>query len=158
MPPYRDPDERFWEKVDKSGDCWLWTASCNVYGYGQFCIGRGQGTILAHIYAYRTTVGPIPPGHELDHRYTCLKTCVRPPHLRPVTRKQNQENRPGPIRGNVSGYRGVSWIKADRRWRASLKHHGKSIYLGQYATPEEANEVVVAKRLELFTHNDADRN
>jgi hypothetical protein len=36
-------------------------------------------------------------------------------------------------------------------------HNWKPIFLGYYNTPEEANEVVVAKRNELFTHNDADR-
>ena len=26
---------RFWEKVDKSSDCWTWKASTDRFGYGQ---------------------------------------------------------------------------------------------------------------------------
>jgi|DEB0MinimDraft_6_1074348.scaffolds.fasta_scaffold11468_4 hypothetical protein len=25
--------DRFWEKVDRSGECWEWTAYCNEWGY-----------------------------------------------------------------------------------------------------------------------------
>jgi hypothetical protein len=40
--PWRLDDatqERFWSKVDKSGDCWLWRGNC-VDGYGRFYDGR----------------------------------------------------------------------------------------------------------------------
>ena len=30
------PEARFWAKVDTSGDCWLWRASCDEDGYGLF--------------------------------------------------------------------------------------------------------------------------
>ncbi|MGN6754951.1 MAG: hypothetical protein ACTHMJ_01035, partial [Thermomicrobiales bacterium] len=26
--------ERFWEKVDRSGECWLWTGTLDGHGYG----------------------------------------------------------------------------------------------------------------------------
>jgi hypothetical protein len=28
--------DRFWRHVDKTEDCWLWTASTTHNGYGQF--------------------------------------------------------------------------------------------------------------------------
>lgn len=28
--------ERFWSKVDSSGECWLWTAVLNSAGYGRY--------------------------------------------------------------------------------------------------------------------------
>ena len=31
-----DVTERFWIKVDKSGECWLWTGGCFTNGYGSF--------------------------------------------------------------------------------------------------------------------------
>jgi hypothetical protein len=93
---------------------------------------------------------------QLDH--IChVRACVNPDHLRPVTHKQNQEHKKGVQANNKSGYRGVSLSKRDGRWRAVVMHNWKPIFLGYYSTPEEANEVVVAKRNELFTHNDADR-
>jgi hypothetical protein len=80
------PEERFWPKVDASGDCWEWTRSKNKGGYGQFSF-KGH-SYLAHKYAYESLVGPVPPGLELDHR--CRNhACCNPDHLEPVTRRVN---------------------------------------------------------------------
>jgi hypothetical protein len=74
--------ERFMEKVDRSGDCWLWTAGLNAKGYGAF---YQQGTMRrAHRVAFEHFVGPVPEGLELDH--SCRnRACVNPAHLRVVT-------------------------------------------------------------------------
>lgn len=69
---------RFWSKVDTSGECWLWTASCGGHGYGQCWMG--QRVVLAHRVAYILTCGPIPP--ELSALHRCdVKRCVNPTHL-----------------------------------------------------------------------------
>ncbi len=88
MPPTARPlEERFWEKVDASGDCWEWTASCQPSGYGQISIGH-DGTLLAHRVAWELLVSPIPIGMQLDH--LCRnKRCVNPDHLEPVTWQEN---------------------------------------------------------------------
>lgn len=84
--------ERFWTKVDRRGDdeCWLWTASTNQKGYGQFEIGTTQASkkIGAHKWAYETLIGPVPIGLELDH--TCrVRRCCNPRHLEAVTHLEN---------------------------------------------------------------------
>lgn len=144
----------FWAKVDKTNDCWLWIASKNRAGYGHF---RSHGRSLgAHRVSYEMANGPIVGKWEVDH--TCHnRDCVKPDHLRLTTRKQNCENRKGADRDNSSGVRGVSWKASSRKWQATIKHNQVHIYLGLYQTIAEAEAVVVAKRLELFTHNDADR-
>lgn len=84
--------ERFWAKVDKSGECWLWTASRiggkNGAGgqYGQFAIAhpdRTPGKQL-HLYAHRVvwilTHGSIPAGLEVCHRCD-VPHCCNPSHL-----------------------------------------------------------------------------
>jgi hypothetical protein len=38
-----------------------------------------------------------------------------------------------------------------------VKHDGKRIYLNRFDTTPEAEAAVIAKRNELFTHNDLDR-
>ena len=93
--------ERWELKVDKSGDCWIWTGCLvNDNGYGAFRVaGRNYG---AHRWGYEQLVGPVPDGMELDHichtrdLLRCLESgaclhrrCVNPDHLEPVTRLEN---------------------------------------------------------------------
>lgn len=145
----------FWSKAERIGDCLAWTAAKSEKGYGKFGIGRRS--YRAHRVAYELTHGAIPEGIQIDH--TCHNpSCILPDHLRATTHKQNQENRAGAARTNISGVRGVHWHSQSRRWRASITHNGKNIYLGMFGTIEEAEPIVLAKRLELFTHNDADRS
>ncbi len=88
----RPEAERFWEKVDKTEGCWLWTAARYWDGYGAFMTGykkdKNKRMVRAHRYAYELLVGPIPEGMELDH--LCRnRACVNPTHLEPVTHKVN---------------------------------------------------------------------
>jgi hypothetical protein len=83
------------------------------------------------------------------------RVCVRPDHLRIVTRKENSEHLTGADKNSVSGVRGVTRQK--NRWRAQVRHNGKLISVGSYINIEDAEAAVIAKRLELFTHNDSDR-
>lgn len=155
--PISDPLTRFWPKVEKTNECWNWTAGKNAYGYGTFGRGgRGGGTCLAHRYSWELAYGPIPDGKHLDH--TCHHpACVRPDHLRVVDNKQNHENFKGAFSTSGTGVRGVSWDKARGLFRATVVHNYKQVQVGRYETLEEAAEAVKAKRLELFTHNLLDR-
>ena len=76
---------RFWENVIQSGDCWLWTAALDRYGYGR-C--RHNGTQRAHRVAYEQMVGPIPDGLVIDHLCR-VRACVNPSHLDPVPNRIN---------------------------------------------------------------------
>lgn len=77
---------RFWTKVDKSQDCWIWTGAKIPEGYGSFQVeGRQQG---AHRISYEETKEKIPDGYVLDH--LCRnKACVNPNHLEVVTNRTN---------------------------------------------------------------------
>lgn len=146
------PEVRFWAKVNKQGleDCWEWQGYVGPNGYGHFVGGPGYGS--AHRYSYKIHKGLIPEGLVIDH--TCLrKSCVNPRHLRAVTQKQNTENHHGK---SYSKARGVSWYPKLGKWRASVRHLGKYYSLGYHSRWEDARDAAIAKRNELYTHNDSD--
>ena len=146
--------ERMAMHTDRTGECWLWTASKSDYGYGQ--VRSGDKTMLAHRVAYELANGPIPHGMMIDHRCH-THPCVRPNHLRIASRKQNLENRAGAAVNSKSGVRGVRWDQQCGKWLSRVTHNRHIFRVGLFATIEEAEAAVIAKRNELFTHNDLDR-
>lgn len=147
-------EERFWDKVNKTNDCWLWIAATDSHGYGQMWTEPRKQP--AHRISWQIANGPIPAGMFLDHLcFTHL--CVRPAHLRLVTNKQNHENRPGAQANSSTGIRGVGWSKAAKKWRARVKHFGIEHHVGLFESIADAEAAVIAKRNELYTHNSLDR-
>lgn len=70
--------ERFWSKVDKGGDCWLWTAATFSTGYGAFYYG-GRNHHASRV-SFEIANGPITGSGYVCH--TCdVRSCVRPSHL-----------------------------------------------------------------------------
>lgn len=82
--------ERFWSKVHKTDDCWLWTGPPNVQnGYGYFYVARHMHS--AHRIAYCLAHGSIPDRLHVLH--SCPRghnrLCVNPAHLYAGTNTDN---------------------------------------------------------------------
>lgn len=107
-PRHAPPDVRFWAKVNKDGpipenrpelgSCWLWTASLDPHGYGQFW--SGKRLMRAHRWAYINANGEPPPGTEQDHLCR-VPACVRPSHQEPVPHRVNNLRGISPTAGNA---------------------------------------------------------
>jgi hypothetical protein len=81
--------ERFWSKVNKTANCWVWTCRIDHKGYGRFAIDGVYHR--AHRVAWELTNGTIYDGlhvcHECDN-----PRCVRPDHLFLGTRSDNMQD------------------------------------------------------------------
>ena len=73
--------------VDQVTGCWIWQGLRNNRGYALDRAGN-----LVHRLVYLDHAGPYPSDLELDH--TCrIRACVRPAHLEPVTRSENERRK-----------------------------------------------------------------
>jgi hypothetical protein len=91
--------DRFWDKVDKTDGCWLWTAATNG-GYGIIGTRKHASPVRAHRVSWEIAFGPIPEGlfvcHNCDANYPVgdktYRRCVRPDHLFLGTVLDNQRD------------------------------------------------------------------
>jgi hypothetical protein len=88
--------DRFWSKVDTSGECWEWTASVVPSGYGSFRTGRTNTP--AHRFSAMLHFGMFDRRVVVCH--TCdNRKCVRPDHLVLADHAWNARDRERKSRG-----------------------------------------------------------
>ena len=122
---------RFNRKINKvcASGCWEWMGALDTQGYGNFGVSASIST-KAHIFSYKTNVGPIPSGLEIDHLCKNRK-CVNPEHLEVVTHMTNM------LRGNT--YVGITHCKKGHDLGTAKVHVVEGRWIGRACRVCHAN-------------------
>lgn len=105
------------------------------------------GTFMVHRIIYEMHYGAIPEGFYIDHiDRNPLNNKIE--NLRAVNPSLSKINT-GKPKNNTSGYKGVLSTPSGK-FQARLGYKGKKLYIGLYATAEEAAEAVKLKSIELY--------
>lgn len=106
----------------------------------------------AHRLAWLHFYGELPSA-QIDH-INGERSDNRIANLRLATQIQNSANA-GIRRANKSGFKGVSWDRGRRKFRAQIRNGITNTHLGRFDTPEEAHAAYVAAALKM--HGDFTR-
>ena len=144
-------DERFWEKIQVTDECWEFQGAKSQFGYGVFQMGRGIGTRHAHILAWELARGPrngMWVLHKCDN-----PPCCRPDHLYLGTQADNARDmsRRGRARsakvtscprGHPYDPQNTYYSKKARRCRVCIREQRAARYRARRdagMTPSQAN-------------------
>lgn len=95
----------FWSKVNRSGECWLWTGPTSPFGYGKWTVLAKY--VAAHRVAYFLHHGEL--NHDLKVLHTCDNpSCVNPYHLVQGTQADNVADMCNKGRQSGGGCRGTT--------------------------------------------------
>lgn len=119
-----------------------WTAQKRQYGYHAARYFGAQ-----YIYLHQLIL-QAPSGSEVHHKNGDGLDNQRD-NLVVVSRSFHRKADLRLLKNNTSGYRGVSFHKAARRWAAEIKEGGVKTYLGLFYNPKVAALVRDAKAREL---------
>jgi hypothetical protein len=119
----------------------------NLDPKGYWRISFLGGTFQAHRIAFLLQQRTWPAG-EVDH-INGNRSDNRWCNLRQASRSLNGQNIRRPMSTNTSGFLGVSFHKGNGRWVAAIKVARKTLFLGQFGTPEEAHACYLAAKRRL---------
>lgn len=115
-------EKNFWDRVNKTSECWEWTGYRGLTGYGSFRWNNAHHVV--HRISWTLSNGPIPDGMKVLHRCD-NRPCVRPDHLFLGTQTDNMRDMSQKGRGRGGGTRfsvdKVLAIRAARAGGASLR-------------------------------------
>lgn len=131
----RSFEERFWSKVQKTDECWIWTAAASPLGYGR--VGTpGRKISQAHRVAWILTNGDIPDGLCVLHRCDNPR-CVRPDHLFLGTVADNNADK------LAKGRQITGWCPGETNGNHELTEHQAREVLRRSLTGENQTKIAV---------------
>jgi len=123
----------------------MWNQSAKSY-YAARMSPRKKGE-KRHMISMHRYIMVAKPGEKVDHRNRNTLDNQKS-NLRICTQGQNNTN-VGVRTDNKSGFKGVSWHGASKRWQADICVNGNGKYIGIYSTPEEAAHAYDISAIEL---------
>lgn len=112
------------------------------------CVNKKRITSKVHRLVCKTFHPEFKEELQVDH-INHIRDDNKLSNLRLVTNQQNAMNQKI-HRNNKSGFKGVSYDKSSKKYRARIMLSGRSIYIGCYQTAEEAAAAYNEKANELF--------
>lgn len=111
-------------------------------GHGYIKIGIKGKHIYAHRLAWLYVHSEWP--EEIDH-INGDRSDNRIVNLRSVSKAQNNQNM-AIQKSNTSGFKGVSWCKDKKKWKAQISINNKNTFIGRYDTKEQAHEAYILEK------------
>jgi hypothetical protein len=105
---------------------------------------KKRTTVMMH----RLILGVVSQHIQVDHKDGNGLNNQRG-NLRIATRSENQHNR-AKNKNNPSGFKGVCWNKASRKWCANIRFNGKARRIGQFDSVVDAAKAYDEKAKEYF--------
>lgn len=123
-------------KVSNSNRIKVGSSPTTINNNGYYSVKIDGKRLLVHRVLWLMSGKDLPD--HLDH-INRDRLDNRMSNLRPATKSQNQANKNGKP-GTSSQYKGVYWIKRNKKWAVSIKWEGKRYYLGLFTNEKEAAE------------------
>lgn len=123
---------------------WCWNLAS---GYASRYVG--DETSSRFVYLHRQLLGLTEGDRAIGDHINRDKLDNRRKNLRAITAAGNAQNRPPRLNG-TSKYRGVSWDRKSRKWRASVMVNGKTVTCGRFDDEEQAARSALESRLRLL--------
>ena len=139
-------DDADYDRVIAAGPWSINSVGCRTfYAFRNVPCPTGQKTTQ---YLHRFILGEACAGLQVDH-IDGNGLNDQQPNLRVCTKAENGCNQQL-RKTTISGFKGVSWITDEQRWRAQIGVGGRRLHLGRFDTPEEAHAAYCAAAIRSY--------
>lgn len=143
---YNPDDGTFIRRVD-CGQIKAGTSAGGIDSLGYLAIRIDGRLYRCHRLAWLYVTGEW-PNQLIDH-LDGIRTNNRFQNLRDGSRRLNQENMHRPMKNNTTGFLGVHYHKAAKKYEAFINIHGKKKYLGLFQSAEMASDAYLRAKREF---------